>query len=146
MKNIIFVLFFIVGFSASGKECLRDGVKFDREDGKACGIFGCAKNEDGTFTPRLLPCACEPGGCKRAGLNEQVKSDYCINPDVKLKQEDGKACGIFGCHKNADGTYSPIMLCKVPVSKSDRQRIIKRIEPIETYNKSSEETSNTGTK
>jgi len=92
------------------QERLNTRHKMDYPDARACGIFGCGQNPDGTYSPRYAP---DPGPSAAPAppqappeMNDNRRAPTA-NTNIRLPRPDARACGIFGCEQNADGTYSP---------------------------------------
>lgn len=110
MEKLIFAVFGLTvmfSFQSYSEECVDKTVKFRADECRS--LLGCARNSDGTFSPRKASCACSEKGC------EKSESDYvpvdltngkCVKTSVKGKKDD--VCGsFFGCTQNSDLTYSP---------------------------------------
>ena len=113
MKKWFSLALVIFALSSAAKAvCIDKNIVMSKVDGKACGLFGCSKNKDGTFSPNKAACACEPGGCEvsveaEADLLPLDPQGECSDQSTRLRYLDAKACGMLGCSKNVDGTFSP---------------------------------------
>lgn len=83
------------------------GIKLQKYDARACGILGCVENPDGTFSPKRLPSSNSVSPPSRQDDTSYVPPSRQDRTQIVLDKPDARACGIWGCQQNLDGTFSP---------------------------------------
>ncbi len=74
---------------------------------RACGLFGCEQNADGTYVARPAPAASGTSSPAASPPEQDYRRAPTANYELRLPTNDARACGIFGCEQNDDGTFSP---------------------------------------